>query len=104
MPIMPSLAENVVFSNETHFILCVSCFSCLGTGKTQDQNKLYNPTATLEDIKCPECKGSGQKRRYMTLDTLLDTLAPAIFERFMEKLPEIIENSKLAVVESVMES
>jgi hypothetical protein len=101
---MPSLAENVVFSNETHFILCVSCFSCLGTGKTQDTNKLYNPTATLEDMKCPECKGTGQKRRYMTLETLLDTLAPAVFERFMEHLPEIIARSKLAVVESVMES
>jgi len=105
---LPNLPENLTFSSETHFALVVPCIYCQGTGRDQDQSKLYNPTLTLDDLRCKECKGVGKRPRYMTLQELYETMEPYFLQRaydkFLANLPEILAAMQYEVVRSVMES
>lgn len=96
--------RNLVFSAETQFALCKPCRKCNGTGGTQDQSKQFNTTLSLQERQCGECAGRGFDQQYISFEKLLDILAPALFERFIEKLPDIIARAQLAVIESVMNS
>lgn len=105
---LPPLPENLTYTTETHFVLCVSCFKCQGTGRDQDQSLMYNPTKTLDDLRCKDCGGTGRKNRYITLHELYEVMEPVFMEKvidkFLEKLPEILASMQYEVVRSIMES
>ncbi len=84
--------------------MCKPCVLCHGSGRSQDQSKLYNPSLSLEDIRCKECRGRGYSQEFLSLDQLYQLLSPILMEDVVKHLPEIIAKTQLAVIESVMES
>ena len=103
--ILPSdFNRNLVFSSETQFAMCKPCMKCHGTGATQDPSRQHNTTLSLDERKCDECVGRGFHQQFLSFDQLVELVAPTLFERFIEKLPEIIGKAQIAVIESVMNS
>lgn len=103
--ILPSSAtDNISYSTETQIFLCEPCRDCHGSGNDQDISSSVNPTKPYQDKGCKKCGGRGWTQRYITFENLVEAIAPALFERFIEKLPEIIAQAKYEVVRSVMES
>lgn len=96
--------DNLVYSTETQFALCKPCLTCHGSGNDQDISSSVNPTKAYKDKRCKECDGRGWHQQFVTFDQLVEVLAPVLYERFIEKLPEIIARAQMAVIESVMES
>jgi hypothetical protein len=98
------LPRNLVWQNEPQFSVHTPCFKCNGTGSTTDTNRQFNTSLTLNEKRCADCEGRGHNQAYMTLDQLYQALAPAFYQHFLNQLPDIIEEAKMAVIESVMES
>jgi hypothetical protein len=99
-----AFTDNLVYSQEMQLAVCRPCHMCQGTGGTQDQNKLYNSTLSLQQRKCLECDGRGYFPQFITFSKLVEVLGPLLFTRFIEQLPEIIAKAQIAVIQSVMES